>query len=165
MLTEEEKRERKRACGKAYRAANKEKIKARHRKRYLANREAAIEVSKAYYQANKKKCNNRSLNRYYESKWNVSEEEKEKRQARQRAYWAKNRAKKSEQRKRNREKNGELFRKKKRDRAMKGRLEVSGWYAAMLLARQLSIKIVDIPIELIKLKREQLKLHRLIKEQ
>jgi len=137
FFTEKEKKERKRACDRRHRLIHREE-KIAYLKQYRENnREKVREGQKKYSEANKEKIKIRR------SKW-----------------YAKNKKKVLAKLKKKRQEKPELY----RNRGIGFRERLPDSYVRAVLSINLSMNGIDIPPELIKIKREQLKLYRLIKE-
>lgn len=149
------------ACHSAYFATyhvvNREKLNARRRSRYEANRKEEITYQKNRYEANREK-----LNAYKRAHYATN---KEKELARNKTYRAANRNKLSERRKAycaaNRDKLNERASARNRHAAN----TLSNSYIKRLLTTNTALRAADIPQSLIEAKRTHIQLLRALKEQ
>jgi uncharacterized Zn finger protein (UPF0148 family) len=141
---------------KEYYESNKKYVKEKAKEYRENNREKYLISSRKYYESNKYSINKVNSNYRENNREKIAKMKKE--------YCENNKEKIKEYHREYRENNKEKISERNKKYSKKIIHEIRGSYIRNAINRHMGIKAADIPIELLELKREQLQLHRLIKE-
>ena len=149
---------RKKTSAKWY-ADNKTRISERRKKLYLENVDEERMKSRKYYQKNKESQNERSKKYYWENR----DELLEKKKIHNKAWYLKNKKKKNESNKQYYSGNKDKIMLKQKETQKINREQLADNYVKNQLTSNSILKVSDIPDELVKAKRQQIQLKRIIK--